>query len=271
MKDIYFCSVSNCHTNSRTHPLLSFHPFPPKDTTYLSVSTLDAGGSKKLMCIRKLWEEILLMRTPARCERVCSMHFQKTDYYGETTVLDTLNARAIPTLNLPQAPITVRECDVRSCHNQDNVHKNKHFFTLERNETNWTRFHAWKRFTRACSDNQVTVCSDHFILGFPVDDPLNPDHVPSRNLDLQIEEVDVSVFGGSVSVGDCTREDPLKLTGPEYVGVDPDDIQNAGELPENIFEECIKVEPLDLDEHSVFELGEIKVEPNDQIDHSYCK
>ncbi|XP_044272657.1 uncharacterized protein LOC123016367 [Tribolium madens] len=264
MKQIFFCSVSNCYTNSQTHPLLSFHPFPPKSVTYLYVKTLEKGPERRI-CIRKLWEAILLMKTPAKRERVCSMHFQKTDYGA-----NTLNSRAIPTLNLPQAPISVRVCDVHSCTNQDNIQKNKHFFTLQRNESNLWRFQNWKKFTRGRSENEVTVCSDHFILGFPVDNPRSPDYVPSRCLDPQIEEVDVSECGGGVSVGDCTREDPLQVAEPEFVGVV--DTREAGELPENIFEECIKVEPLDLDEEALgIPPHEIKTEANPQEEHSYCK
>lgn len=113
----------------------------------------------------------------------------------------------------------------------------------------------------------LTVCSDHFVSGLPIDDPVHPDYVPNRKLGPQIEQVDVS--GLHASMGDYTQEDPLRLSEPEFVGLDPTDIKE--ELPENIFEECnIKVEPLDVQHFSEDEM-EVDADCGLQNDHSYCK
>lgn len=89
---IKYCCVTKCGNNSLTHPSYKFHKFPRKTASYLYV-TLDSSSCEyeTIMDVRQIWELALLMKKSAtEMQRVCSMHFQKTDYVF--TSKQTLNS-----------------------------------------------------------------------------------------------------------------------------------------------------------------------------------
>jgi hypothetical protein len=278
-----YCCVAGCKSKKRSNSSLRFHSFPRKGSSHLYVS--NETGSRTKMDRRALWEMILLMSKPAAThDRVCSHHFQKADYYlpGTCCASNTtpptcfiklsdytsrklkLRNYAIPTLKLPQRCKASRACMVSGCNSRSEEHPNKRFFTLGAPEkaANVDKWRTWLRtlrFAKLCS--RLTVCSDHFITGHPSDDRNDPDFVPSLGLrpTVRIEEVNVSeTFETQV---DTTLEDPLSLAGEFH------DVAIKQE-PLDIPEDCIKVEPMDLDE-----FVNVKVEPEvyPTQEHSYCK
>lgn len=97
---IAICSVHGCDSSKYVSPGITLHPFPRPSSSKLYVT--NELGEESQMDVKKVWEMVLLMRLPSiSYDRVCSLHFQTSDFVDPTTK-QILFPFAIPTLKLPQ-------------------------------------------------------------------------------------------------------------------------------------------------------------------------
>ncbi|XP_044749802.1 THAP domain-containing protein 11-like [Coccinella septempunctata] len=100
------CCVYNCSSRKGKSRAIHFHKFPKEDASTVHIT--NSLGMLEKVDRRKEWIKRLLMGKPVTNNmRVCSLHFQDSDYIATGSVLQHMKApklkvTAVPSRNLPE-------------------------------------------------------------------------------------------------------------------------------------------------------------------------
>lgn len=82
-----YCCLSSCRLVSPKPLGLSYHAFPPKDSSTIMVT--DKYGERKYMDRWAAWVfKLRITGNVTKSMKVCSLHFKEDDYIKGTVVID---------------------------------------------------------------------------------------------------------------------------------------------------------------------------------------